>query len=580
MLSFFKTVKESFSLPKTPLRFLLSALKRQRTALIALMVAGLIARMVVLLTPVGMQILIDDVLSTRSLDGLAGLISILAIAYAVGLALSFFQIRMSAVAQTSVIMELFGRLFRHTSRLDHANIRSKNIGSFVQRFNELEGANSGVLAPMLTAAVEVPFLIIAAGIAFMYSPTLFLILLGQIILAGLVSVVFQPYVRNSILCQLEQKEVSDTILVEAINGHDTVKMLGAEGRFEHFYDDSVAKTAGTGLITANLNNYATQARTAIARIGSLAIMGAGAVFVVDQTMTLGAFIAFMLVSNHIVKPATRLVNILPSVQALQGTLTRLQGLVEPEAECYVRKDRTEDWGADVPTPVPLRLEAVTIAKAGTGELVIADLDVVAEAGGLTVVRGPSGCGKTTLLRACLGLGPLLSGRIRAGDTDLGSLSVDQRRGLFAPALQPTHLFSISIRENILLGCRGDDPRPAAKLVGADQFITTLTDGYDHVLTGPSAALSSGQRQLVGLARAFAMEDRPILLLDEPLTGLDGKAAKQVIDAIMARRGQQTLLVVSHDGDLATIADRVIDLAGPAGPALEHPVMAVKAAAAR
>ena len=128
-------------------------------------------------------------------------------------------------------------------------------------------------------------------------------------------------------------------------------------------------------------------------------------------------------------------------------------------------------------------------------------------------------------------------------------------------LQDNVLFAVSVRDNIAYGAPGasfDAIRAAAKLANADAFITALPQGYDTVLGERGVTLSHGQRQRIAIARA-AIRNAPILILDEPMTGLDRKNEREVLDALERLYGNRTTFLITHDPHHAATADLILYL---------------------
>lgn len=187
------------------------------------------------------------------------------------------------------------------------------------------------------------------------------------------------------------------------------------------------------------------------------------------------------------------------------------------------------------------------------------LDLTIAAGEIVGIVAPTGTGKTTLFRVLLGLEPPASGVVRYGARALASSDGPGARP-FAWAPQDAPLVAGSVTENVALGATADaktnldiEANAALAAVGA----TDLTLADRDVLRG-TRALSGGERQWVGLARALAA-GRPVLLLDEPTNGLDAASQARVLGALRSLRGKHTVLFATHRRDALLICDRVLDL---------------------
>ena len=227
---------------------------------------------------------------------------------------------------------------------------------------------------------------------------------------------------------------------------------------------------------------------------------------------------------------------------------------------------------------PIRFEGVSFADPSRLGNVLTEVDLELRPGETVAVVGPSGAGKSTLAALLLRLADPTGGRITIGanrdlDTtglgggsdpggrplDLAELDPVAWRRLLAWLPQRPAILSASVAENIRLA----DPtasdvrvRDAARMAGADDFVSALPDGYGTLLGEAGRALSAGERRRIALARAF-LRDAPILILDEPTADLDPASAAVVGEAVERLGEGRTVLLIVHDEALAARADRIV-----------------------
>jgi ABC-type multidrug transport system fused ATPase/permease subunit len=173
--------------------------------------------------------------------------------------------------------------------------------------------------------------------------------------------------------------------------------------------------------------------------------------------------------------------------------------------------------------------------------------------------GRTGAGKTTIVNLLMRFYEIDSGRITLDGTDYRELSRDQVRGCFGMVLQDTWLFAGTIRENIRYGrqdATDDEVAAAARAARADSFIRRLPEGYDTRLDEEASNISSGQRQLLTIARAF-LADRPVLILDEATSNVDTRTEVLVQDAMAKLRVGRTSFVIAHRLSTIRNADTIV-----------------------
>jgi ATP-binding cassette subfamily B protein len=190
-----------------------------------------------------------------------------------------------------------------------------------------------------------------------------------------------------------------------------------------------------------------------------------------------------------------------------------------------------------------------------------DLDIAA--GEIVAVCGGTGAGKTSLLNLVARQYDPTAGRVTADGTDLRHLSLPAYRRHLGLVPQEAHLFSGTVRDNIAYGrpaASDAEIEEAARAVGADEFIAGLPNGYATPILERGRSLSSGQRQLLALARA-RLVDPAVLLLDEATSNLDLRSEARVAAAMGALSRGRTTIIVAHRLATAARADRIVVLAG-------------------
>ncbi|GAA3485375.1 ABC transporter ATP-binding protein [Streptomyces yanii] len=292
----------------------------------------------------------------------------------------------------------------------------------------------------------------------------------------------------------------------------------------------------------------------------LTIIGLGAWEIAAGRMTLGQLLAFAAFIGYLYPPVRQL-------GQLGLTATAATAAAERLLEILDSRPAVTDPADSVPVPVRSRalgtVEArqVSFRYPGNSEPVLRDLSFTASPGELLVITGPSGAGKSTLASLLLRFYDPDSGSIRLDGVSVDQLPLTHLRRNITLLPQDTLVLHDTIEENI--GCGRDDTThrdvvDAARAADADEFIRALPDGYRTVISPGTARLSGGQLQRVAIARAM-LRDAPVLLLDEPTTGLDTVAAQRILGPLRRLAEGRTTIVITHDLALAADADRILVL---------------------
>jgi ATP-binding cassette subfamily B protein len=345
---------------------------------------------------------------------------------------------------------------------------------------------------------------------------------------------------------------------ESLTGVKLVKALGREAheaaRFRRRSDASVAAVLGSSRTTATF----VLAIDVVVAVAVAGLVWLGAQRVIAGALTPGDLLIFTSYLRDFFGP-TRALSKLPAQLTRAG----------------VRAARIADTLATVPTVVDrpgarparpperaLRLERVGFAYTPERP-VLSDVDLVVPVGRTVAVVGPTGAGKSTIAALLCRLQDPTSGRVLLDDDDLRDLTTTSLRRQVGLVLQEALLFRATVRENIAYArpdASLEEVQHAARLAQAHEFVVALPDGYDTVLAERGTTLSGGQRQRLALARAV-LQDPPVLVLDEPTTGLDARSEHAVLRALERVSSGRTTVLITHRMAAAMTADEIVVLDG-------------------
>ncbi|MCX4559740.1 ABC transporter ATP-binding protein/permease [Streptomyces phaeochromogenes] len=293
----------------------------------------------------------------------------------------------------------------------------------------------------------------------------------------------------------------------------------------------------------------------------LAVIGLGAWEISQGRMSLGQLLAFAAFLGYLYPPIRDLGQLGLTLTAATAGAQRLQEILDAEPAVTDPAEPVRPW----PVRGWVSFHGVSFRYPGGGgeRDALHDVTFTARPGEFVLVTGPSGAGKSTLSKLLTRFYDPTAGVICLDGVPLTDVPLEFLRENVALLPQETLILHGTIRENIACGRPGasdQDIERAARDADAHAFIDALPDAYDTEIAPGTATLSGGQLQRVALARAI-LRAAPVLVLDEPTTGLDGPAARRVVQPLRRLVSGRTTVMITHDLTLAPDADRILVVDG-------------------
>jgi ABC-type multidrug transport system fused ATPase/permease subunit len=340
-----------------------------------------------------------------------------------------------------------------------------------------------------------------------------------------------------------------TIVQEGLGAIKLVKAF-AQGAFERQrFDEKSVQSVKAALYARRARSLVGPIVTIFVACGTAAVLWFGARLVLNGTMTAGVLVVFMTYLGRLFGPIQDLARVSTNVAQTAVGLERVMAILQTD-ERLPRASQPRTL-ADVRGAVELR--DVTFGY-DPARPVLHDISFHVEPGQRVALVGRSGSGKSTLVSLIPRFYDPTSGAVAIDGIDVRDVSFRSLRRQIGFVLQDTALFHATIRQNIGYGrvdSTRDEIEAAARLAHAEEFIDALPDGYDTVVGPGGFTLSGGQRQRLGIARAI-VRDAPILILDEPSSGLDLESERLVLDGLNRLLVGKTTFMIAHR--LSTIRD--------------------------
>ena len=575
--------KESTQTTATPasawrvLRTFAPVLWRHRTTVAGAYAAGLVAIAATVVTPWPLKFIIDSVIGQHPLPpavaalsqgfsshGLVLLLAgVAAVVATLGVVFSGIENNVNARLRERMTLELRDQLLEHVQTMSVTVTARLRSGEIVMRIT----SDVHLLVRLFTKTA--PTIIIQAvgtvvilGVMYAIEPRIGLLGLAMVmLLVWLTRRYVHPLHEASRAKRRGEGDVS-ALAQEIVRGLPSVQVLSAEDSVRERFRQDNLRSLNAGVRQTRVA-VALQRSTGISKGLAIAIVtGGGAWLVLDGSLTIGALTVCVAYLAELLRPVSKINELATTVSRSIMRGEQLLALLD------LRPAVADRPGAiDLPrTRGGLELRSVAFEYPHDDPQrprakVLHDIDLVLEPGSFTMLTGRSGEGKTTLLRLMLRLFDPSAGELRLDGARYRDVTLRSLRAQFAVMLQDTHLFAGSIREALqpAEGALADRILwDMLSKVAMHDFVQALPGGLDAALFEDGLNLSGGQRARLSLARAL-LQQRPFLLLDEPLANIDMKSQTVILKALEAIRGEVTCLAISHQSALAALADSVLQL---------------------
>ena len=324
-------------------------------------------------------------------------------------------------------------------------------------------------------------------------------------------------------------------------------------------------TARTGAIFGSIGEL-------LGVLGQVLILAIGGMQVRSGDLSLGRLFSFLLFLGLLFAPVQQLVQLYTTYQQGRSSSRKLAELLAESPSVVEAPDAH---------PLPAiegRLELRDVgfayrsdASGGTGPQVLDHFDLVVEPGETLAIVGPTGAGKSTVAKLVARFYDPTSGAVLVDGVDLRAVTIASLRRQLGVVPQEPFLFQGTVRDNLIIGAPDASDAEldrACREVGVDELVARLADGYDTPVHERGVSLSAGERQLLGLARAFVARPR-VLILDEATSNLDAQSERRVEAALDTLLEGRTAIVVVHRLSTARRADRIAVVDRPDGGGAAH-----------
>lgn len=500
------------------------------------------------------DLITEGMMTSIDLDAVVNVATLLAFLYGLGFLFNYIQGFIMATVTQRVSKNLRSDLSTKINRLPLKYFDSTSTGDVLSRVTNDVDMIGQTMNQSLSTLVSAITMFLGSLIMMFYTNWIMAIaaILSTIVGFGLMTSIIS---KSQKYFSQQQKELGklNGHIEEIYSGHNVVKVYNGEKEARETFHEINTRLYTSAWKSQFMSGLMMPLMMFVGNFGFVVVCIVGAVLAVNNMISFGVIVAFMLYIRLFTQPLTQLAQAATNLQSTAAASERVfEFLAEEElANESDKREKLETASGDV------EFRNVRFGYSDD-KMVINNFSATAKAGEKVAIVGPTGAGKTTLVNLLMRFYELNGGEILIDGVPIKTLTRENIHDLFSMVLQDTWLFEGSIRENIVYSRHGvtdEEVVDACKSVGLHHFIKTLPKGYDTILDD-KANLSAGQKQLITIARAM-IDNKPLLILDEATSSVDTRTEVLIQHAMDKLTVGKTSFVIAHRLSTIKNADLIL-----------------------
>ena len=518
--------------------------------------ASLLINLFVLASPLFTMNVYDRVVPNNAMETLWVFAIGVTIAYGIDTFLKFTRTYLLEVAAKKSDVIMSSIVFEKVMNLKMAH-HPASVGSFASNIRDFDAIRNFLTNATMAAVIDLPFTIIfLAVIAYIGGTIVFIPIITMMIILGYAFFIKTP-LRRSIESTHEASAKKSAILIETLNNIETLKTLGTSSLAQWQWEEATGEIAERGLKSRLLSASIPTITQLLIQLNTVMVVVYGAYLIKDFELSMGGLIAVVILTGRTLAPMGQVAALMTNYEDTKTSYQTINDIISQPSERPAGKKFVEkpDFNGVI------EFKEVTFKYPNTDVEVLKDISFKINPGENVAFIGRIGSGKSTIQKLILGLYEPDSGQVLIDGIDIKQMDPADLRKNIGYVSQDIMLFRGTLKDNITYrATHASDASMvrAAQISTTAEFVKKHPKGYEMPVGERGAGLSGGQRQSIGVARAFLL-DSPIMLLDEPTNSMDQITEAKLLNNLEEALKDKTSIFVTQKMALLKIVDRVIVL---------------------
>lgn len=559
------TSKQAFST-------LLGFLKVHKKLFIAMLICEFLISAVSIITPLFQSYAIDNFIGKNTLSGLHWFIALYAVVVLLSSALQYVETRSGMNLEMYLLRDMRRATFNKLQTLSVSYFNVNSVGVLHARvMSDTEKIGGTVVWEGNHGLRNVIYVIGAVAVMLSLNALLALCVLAIIPVIAVTTTFFQ---RKLIKLNRKEREINAKITAgfnEGITGAPTTKSLAAENKLDADFYKNTREMKRQSLKLMHYRSLFFSVITFASSLVLAAVLWYGGAITEEQLIGIGTLSVFMTYAQGLVAPVQWAISAISDVMGVKVNLERVTALLNTESGVKDSPEVIEKYGDSFnhrrenweKIQGDVEFENVSFKYPDGEEYVLENFNLKVGRGTRVAIVGETGAGKSTLVNLLCRFYEPTSGRVLIDGKDVRERSVGWLHANIGYVLQSPHLFSGTVRENLLYGksdATDEELATAVKSVNADKVVARLDNGLDSFIGEGGGTLSAGEKQLLSFARAI-LADPALFILDEATSSIDTLTEKTVQDAVEKLMENRTCFIIAHRLSTVKTADIILVVSG-------------------
>ncbi len=518
------------------------------------LIASLLINLFVLASPLFTMNVYDRVVPNNAIETLWVFAIGVSIVYILDTFLKFTRTFLleSAAKKSDIIMSSI--IFEKVLNLKMENHPS-SVGSFSSNLKDFDSIRSFLTNATMAAVIDLPFAVIFLIVIAYIGGAIVLIPLTTMFFILSYAFFIKKPLRESIESTHEASAKKSAILIETLSNIETLKTLGTLSQVQYKWEESTGEIAGKSLKSRMISSSIPTITQLLIQLNTVMIIVYGVYQISDFNLSMGGLIAIVILTGKTLAPMGQVAGLMTNYEDTLTSYNTLNDIISKTSERPAGKQfvsRPDFSGL-------IEFVDVTFSYPDTEIPAIKNVSFVIQPGEHVAIIGRIGSGKSTIAKLILGLYEPDSGQILIDGIDLKQIDPADLRTNLSYVSQDITLFRGTVKDNITFrATHASDGAMirAAQISGTAEFIKKHPRGYEMPIGERGQGLSGGQRQSIGIARAFLLE-APIMMMDEPSNAMDQITEAKLLQSLSINLKGRTALFVTQKMTLLNIVQRVI-----------------------